>query len=299
MILVKLSRMNPALRALRAMNICHIIIEIALSSVVVCTLFGQSQVTLRFEVSSVKRNTTTEAHIRDFAIQPGGRFISTNATVRLLIQNAYQLRGFQVLGGPNWIDSDGYDIDARPTPEVEITKAQTWKMLQSLLEERFALRTHLETRELPLYLLEVEKSGAKLPVPKEGACTPPGQPVAQGQEALMPCGTAAVSITPKETRLVGGRVSIAELARILTTLLGRQVIDKTALTPFFDVNLVFSPDQATGLVSDLATAYKASPDPNTVTIFTALREQLGLKLSWDKGPTRVLVIDSVQRPYDN
>lgn len=281
------------------MNIRHIIVEIVLSSVVVCTLFGQSQTTLRFQVSSVKSNTTTEARIRDFAIQPGGRFISTNATVRLLIQNAYQLRRFEVLGGPSWIDSEGYDIDARPAAGGEITRAQTWEMLQSLLEERFALRTHLETRELPLYVLEVEKSGPKLPVPKEGACTPPGQPVAHGPEALMPCGTAAVSISRSGTRIVGRRVSMAELARTLTTSLGRQVIDKTTLKALFDVDLAFSPDQATGLVSDLASAEKASPDPNTVTIFTALREQLGLKLSSDKGPTRVLVIDSVQHPSVN
>ncbi len=265
--------------------------------VLVFTLFGQSQAPLRFEVASVRQNNTTEARIRDFAIQPGGRFKSTNASVRLLIQNAYQLRRFQVLGGPSWIDSDGYDIDARPTAGTEVTKAQTWEMLQSLLRERFNLKTHFEIRELPIYVLDVDKSGPTLPSHKEGACAPTDLPIVHGPDASTPCGTAAVSIGPDGTRIVGGQISMAELARILTTLLGRQVTDNTAIATIFDANVVFSPDQATRVLSDLGAT--RSPDPNSVTIFTALREQLGLKLTSDKGPTRVLIIDAVQRPSPN
>jgi uncharacterized protein (TIGR03435 family) len=93
--------------------------------------------------------------------------------VRVLITNAYQLRRFQVLGGPSWIDSDGYDIEANANTGGGITKGQTWEMLKSLLQDRFKLKIHFETRELPAFVLEAAKSGPKLQSPKEGSCATP------------------------------------------------------------------------------------------------------------------------------
>ncbi len=255
-----------------------------------------SQDLLRFEAASIKKNNSSDSRLRDFGVQPGGRFVSTNATVRLLIQNAYQLRGFQILGGPTWAGSDGYDIEAAPTPGNAVTVRQTWEMVKSLLQDRFKLKTHFETREMPVYVLEIAKNGPTLPSHKEGTCASPGSSVPiHGPGALTPCGSAAVSISKEATRLVGGSISISELVRILSTVLGRAVIDKTGLTEVFDLDLVFVPDQVSGRLLDLG----AADNPAAGTIFTAIQEQLGLKLRSDRGPAEVLVIDSVERPSEN
>jgi uncharacterized protein (TIGR03435 family) len=260
-----------------------------------------------FEVASIKRNTTSAPGVRQLVPQPSGRLVGVNTPVRMLIYNAYQLRPYQVVGGPGWIDSDGYDIDVRATTaQKNVTPQQTFAMIQSLLEDRFMLQFHRETRELPVYSLQVSKTGPKLQSPKEGSCinsdpNTPGAPIptpAPGQPPLPRCGAAGFSITPQGARLFGGKISVRELVYFLSIAVARPVIDKTGLSDTFDVNLSFLPDQATAGLP-LPPGVAAAPDPNAVTIFTALQEQLGLRLDPDKGPVEVLVIDSLQRPSEN
>jgi uncharacterized protein (TIGR03435 family) len=160
-------------------------------------------------------------------------------------------------------------------------------MLQSLLEERFKLMAHRETRNLPIYVLQPAKSGLKLPPPKEGSCV--------GQR----CGTPAISITTQGTRIFGSQISMAAFARMLSVAFARPVIDKTGFTGTFDADVSFLPDQATSGLPNIVPGLLPLPDPNAVTIFTALQEQLGLKLDSNKGPVEVLVIDSAQRPSVN
>jgi len=233
--------------------------------------------------------------------------VGVNAPVRLLIENAYQVRPFQIIGGPDWINSEGYDVEARAEAGSTVTPQQTLKMLQALLEERFNLKVHHEARELPIFVLQVAKNGPKLQAAKEGSCftadpNTPGvlpPPPPPGQQPHPRCGSAGISISPQGTRLFGGQIAVAELARVLSVAVGRPVIDKTGFTGTFDADLAFLPDQATPGLPNPGPGLLPPPDPTAVTIFTALQEQLGLKLDSAKGPVDVLIIDSVQRPSEN
>ena len=130
-------------------------------------MFAQSADSPRFEVASIKLETSAvPRHI--VRPLPGGGLHTENASVRMLMQNAYALQSFQLVGGPGWIDSDGYDIDAKAGGNA--SQRQMWLMLQSLLEDRFKLKVHHETKELPVYALTAAKSGLKLPRPTEGGC---------------------------------------------------------------------------------------------------------------------------------
>jgi uncharacterized protein (TIGR03435 family) len=267
-------------------------------------IFSQIENPARFEVISIKRNTTSDPRIRQLARQPGGRLVGVNAPVKLLIQNGYQLRPYQILGGPGWIDSEGYDIDARAESGKTANAQETLAMLQSLLADRFKLMVHRETRDLPVYVLQLGKNGLQLPAPKEGSCvtpdpnTPPTPP-APGQPPRQRCGTAVISMSTQGTRILGGQISIAEFARVLSVAVARPVIDKTGFVGTFDADLAFLPDQATSGLPNPGPGLLPPPDPTAVTIFTAIQEQLGLRLESDKGTVEVLVIDSVQRPSEN
>jgi uncharacterized protein (TIGR03435 family) len=284
-------------------------IAVALSLVLAtaAALFSQATNSLRFDVASIKRNTTADPRLRQLGSQPGGRLVAVNAPVKMLIQNAYQLRPYQVLGGPGWIDSDGYDIDVRAEAGKGGTPRETLGMLQSLLEDRFKLKAHRDTRDLPIYVLQPAKNGLTLPSSKAGNClapdpngppAPPPPPV-PGQPPRQRCGTAGVSISPQGTRIFGGQISIAEFARVLSIVVARPVVDRTGFTGTFDADLAFLPDQATSGLPNPGPGLLPPPDPTAVTIFTALQEQLGLKLDSDKGPVEVLIIESVDRPTEN
>jgi uncharacterized protein (TIGR03435 family) len=182
-------------------------------------------------------------------------------------------------------------------------------MTQSLLEERFKLKVHRETRELPVYELTIGKSGLKLQSPKEGACVtsaqngPPAPPLSAGQLPSPPCGAASVSITTSGARIIGGKVSMSAFASTLSNMLGRSVIDKTGFTGTFDLEMSFAPDQALAGLPPGAPGTPTGPplatDPLGVSIFTAIQEQLGLKLESGKGAVDVLVIDSAEKPSEN
>ena len=222
-------------------------------------LFGQSDAHPAFQVASIKRNTSDSEHERPMGVsyKPGGRLIATNASLMLLIQFAYAahdnpmqghsapLLASQVVGGPAWINSEGYDIEAKP--EANTDPKQTWLMLQTLLADRFKLRLHRETRELPVYDLTAAKNGLKLPAPKEVDCVsfPPGTTpqTRPGEGRLWLCrGPLMGSSTG--LRIEGSKVHMADLIRELALILDRPVLDKTGFTGEFDLNLNFTPDEA-------------------------------------------------------
>ena len=131
-------------------------------------------------------------------LQVGGRLTTQNAPLMRLIQMAYSVQRFQIVGGPGWTNSEGYDIEAKPA--VKTTRKQMWLMLQALLADRFKLTLHREKRELPVYALTAAKSGLKLPPPKEGECIPnppdvPPVPLGRGQGY---CGGFEVQMLPAE-----------------------------------------------------------------------------------------------------
>jgi uncharacterized protein (TIGR03435 family) len=268
-------------------------------------LFAQPGTRPKFEVASIKPSME-----RGFmAVRPLPGRLTATATVRVLMQNAYAMQPFQIVGGPDWINSERYGIEAKA--DGDASRAQMFLMLQSLLEDRFHLKTHRETKELPVYALVAAKSGLKLPTPKEGSCVSPAAdaapdwyggrvaPPQPGPTPLARCGEAKVVLVlePIGARIQGGKVGMAELARILSMALGRAVIDKTGFTGLFDAKLDFTPDET--------TAALPPPPPGTQQQFTnpsilvALQEQMGLRLEATKGPVDVIVVDAVERPSAN
>jgi uncharacterized protein (TIGR03435 family) len=251
----------------------------------------------KFEVASVK---LTAAGVRGRRIRvTAGGLTTENATVRQLIQNAYGVQDFQISGGPGWIQTDGYSIDAKAASEVP--QAQIYRMLQSLLAERFQLQVRRETRELPVYNLTVAKSGSKLQPSKDGSCAIL-DPLAPLPPRTLPCGRALESLEAQGAQMVagihGGRVPMTEFIRALSRSLGRPVVDKTGFTDAFDLQLVFTPDEATAGIPHGSPGDAPNPS-GAPSIFAAIQEQLGLKLEAAKGPVETIVIDRVERPTGN
>jgi uncharacterized protein (TIGR03435 family) len=216
----------------------------------------------------------------------------------MLIQRAYSVQGFQVVGGPAWIHTDGYDIEAKP--ESNSDQKQMWLMLRTLLADRFKLAMHSETRNLPVYDLQAVKGGPKLPAAQGGACSEvlTGPPEA-GQRPAPPCGPGLLK-SGTGLSIEGISVSTPAFAKMLATLLGREVIDKTGFTGRFALHLEFALDDAlVGLPNPAGPDASGQPADARPTIRTAIQEQLGLRLQASTGPVDVLVIDHVERPTEN
>lgn len=280
-----------------------------LSLLAAVAALGQAQspnVRAQFEVASIKPHPGIGnlVHIQPY---PGGRLVVENFTLRLLMQNAYGVQPFQILGGPGWINSERYDVEAKADGSPS-GKQMTGPMLQTLLEDRFKLRLHRETKLLPVFGLMIAKGGAKLQRSKEGGCIPfsmdslPLPPMrVPGVPRTVFCGFLGFGMEGPDRKLEMAGVSMAELATSLSRgELRRTVIDKTGLVGTFDVNLHWSIDvvQADpGAPGDPAKPPTANPTGPS--IFTAIQEQLGLKLESTKGPIEVLVVDHVEKPSAN
>jgi uncharacterized protein (TIGR03435 family) len=253
----------------------------------------------QFGVASVKPDPSPS--LRHVLLPPvGGRLSTRMASLQLLIQNAYGVQSFQISGGPEWMNSSGYDIEAKA--EGNPGMSQIWLMLQSLLEDRFKLKVHRETKLLPVYALTVAKGGLKLSKPTEGECAD-ANPVS-GQRPLAPCGYTTLAFEPATGLDVEGRqVVIADLIKTLSAILQRPLLDKTEFHGRFDVNLRFAYDQE--VTVGIANPWRQSNpgqsgDPaSSASIMTALQQQLGLRLEAAKGPVEILVIDHAERPTEN
>jgi uncharacterized protein (TIGR03435 family) len=244
-----------------------------------------------------------------------GNFTVKYASLRNLIQQAYHVRDFQIAGGPGWIDSHNYQITAKAAdnPTMRDWGNAITAMLQKLLKDRFKLKFHHETRQLPVYVLMVAKSGLTLERSKEGSCAPVDwnnlRPPGPEQKASNFCGIgrAGLNIRLNHTLNAAG-VSIAgaptpwgSLTGFLSLETHRPVIDKTGLKGLFDFHLEWN-EAATAAAlaprSTRANPGKPAPliDPDSPSIFTAVEQQLGLQLEPDKGPVQVLVVDQAEKP---
>jgi uncharacterized protein (TIGR03435 family) len=233
-----------------------------------------------------------------------GRLSMGCTTVQNLIQLAYgsfangakpDPRRLQIIGAPKWVEADQYDVVAKADAEVGLVQ-MAGPMMQAFLEDRCRLKIHRETRELPVYALTVAKGGSKLQPVKEGSCTPvdlnhlPSGPPAPGQTPN--CGRATSRRIGGEMALEAYGMSVTDFAaQILSGALDRPVFDKTGLSGLFDFHLQYAPDNPGAPVT--------AADPTGLSIFTAVQEQLGLKLSPETGPVEVLVVDHVEKPSDN
>jgi uncharacterized protein (TIGR03435 family) len=250
-----------------------------------------------FDVASVK--PSHDAQARALVQATPGRLTLSNLSLQRLLLIAYDIQDYQLVGEPSWAESSQYDVIATASTGTSVQKMEG-PMLQALLQDRFQLKLHRETRALPLYELVVAKSGPKLRPSEKGSCTPyvkGSQPAiaAAGQPQPLYCGfhRTGSSVSPI---LDGKGVSIADLgnnlARSYNTALGRNIVDKTGLSGVFDIHLTWTNDRGS---SDAALP-STSDD---VSIFTALEEQLGLKSQSAKGPVDVLVIDHIEQPSPN
>jgi len=247
-----------------------------------------------FEVASIKLNPGCDRRPRSNQPMSPGRLTMECTTLNFAIQTAYGIWAngvnpdpvlVEVSGGPNWINSDYYSILATAGGAMPVAQVQG-PMLQALLEERFKLKLHRETKQAPIYTLTLAKGGHKLRPTPEGSCDPNS------------CGRPLPGANGGNVTLEGRGVNIREFAEgFLSRILDRKTVDKTGLTGIFDFHLEFTPDEATPL--GLARGSALPAEPGGVSIFTAMEEQLGLLLKSDKGPIDVLVIDSTQRPDEN
>ena len=274
---------------------------------------GQAAATAdRFEVASVKPYNGPLTMI-SANTEPGGRFVAQQQSLRDLLALAYKLRDSQIVGGPAWIGSDRFDVNAKAArdfppfnPMGEIGPLE--RMLQSLLADRFKLVVHSETREMPIFALIPARSDRKLgeklrPASIDCAARFADQARAGGSGPLMAGDrpTCGMVVSPWSIRIGGGPLS--QLTMVLTQMTNRFVVDRTGLTGNYDVDLQWTP---TGLRMNRPPGGDGPPsgppipvpppDANGATLETAIQEQLGLKLDPERAPVSVLVIDRVERP---
>jgi len=220
-----------------------------------------------FEAASVKVNRSGETRTSMRSL-PGGRVEGTNRTLKLLIQNAFELQPFQIVGGPDWIDSARFDVAA--TANHDVTAAERASMMRALLADRFKLATHPERRDASIYALRLAR--------------PDARPSAGLKKAA---DDARDGFREGDGSLTTQRTSMERLVRELTSYAGRTVVDETGLSGEWAVTLTWAPDAGGG------------GDANLTSIFTAMREQLGLKLDATRGPVEILVIDRAERPSED
>jgi uncharacterized protein (TIGR03435 family) len=235
------------------------------------------QPSVAFEAASIKvnRSGSPDSTIR---IPPGGTYSATNTTLERLIPNAFTVMAFQVTGAPAWLAVDRFDIVARPpaTAKPEDLPA----MLQALLADRFALRTHRERQERPIYALIAVDDGKLGPKLTRSSldCD-----AVESEKRITPECQVMIGIGRAGGLLVFNGRSLARLASSLGGVVGRVVLDQSGLAGKFDLELKWS-------------AGDASATSNDPEIFSAVREQLGLQLKPATGPVEMLVIDRVERP---
>lgn len=255
-----------------------------------------------FATASVRPNASGATGRGAIRLQPGGGFSATNATVRELIEYAYQRHAFdrrEATGGPAWVDTDRFDVVAKAPAEHSIDAdgsfRTTWSMIRTLLADRFKLRLHEENKERPVYAVTLATT-AGTPGPRLHKTDIDCAEVMRVQRPrLRPGQGPPCSSKTPPGRLFVNTAGIATIASLLSQHVDRVVIDRTGLTGRFDIELEASeikaaPDYKPG-PSDLALPPAAGPS-----IFVAVREQLGLKLEPQTAAVSVLVIDYVERP---
>jgi uncharacterized protein (TIGR03435 family) len=226
----------------------------------------------RFEVASIKPSNAATGS--SSGIKTGhGQLDGRNVTLKRCLMGAYGVGPSQIYGGPAWLDSDRFEIAAK-TDQPADDDAILMRMLQSLLAERFQLALHRETRPLPAFVLEVSRNGPKL--------------------EKSPGGESATNSSNSNT---GGAIdarntSMDLFATVLARQVERPVVNRTGLDGVFNFKLQWTPEHATTRPGDAAAAEQPS-------LFTAIQEQLGLRLRAERAPVEVLVIDHVEKPSEN
>lgn len=273
----------------------HLAIAAALAAGTTMLLAAQTPDTSarpKFEVATIKRNVTVDSSGRG-GIGLGGSFRLVNVPVRMVIMLAYrtspQFYNSQLIGGPEWLNEAyditakvGSDLEGKPMPELY--RAQPL-LLQSLLEDRFKLKVHRETRQLPMYSLVLAR--------KDRALGPQLRP------SRLDCSVdfSKCSVTVAQGQFSSGSTQLVSLVNYLASaVVQRVVVDRTGLDGRFEISLEWTPDRTPLPLNGDAPALPSLDKPS---IFAALQEQLGLKLEAERGPVEVVVIDHIERPTED
>jgi uncharacterized protein (TIGR03435 family) len=251
-----------------------------------------SQTDAVFDVASIKPSDTGTRQA--LVIQPGGRFVATSFTLQALVAIAYHLTPFEMSKMEGWIADDRWNIEAKaegvaaipswvpPTiPEMMAVR------LRALLEDRFSLKVHRETRVQQVYVLTVAKGGSKLVTVDPAS--------ASQQETKQRPG----SFRAGPGIVIGAAVNMDQIVKYLDRLMDRQVVDRTGLAGYYDMTLKFAPESAPRFVTPSPPAGAEPQVSAEASIFAALTEQLGLKLQSAKEPSEFLVVDSAKKPTAN
>jgi uncharacterized protein (TIGR03435 family) len=245
-----------------------------------------------YEVVSIKKS---DPAARGSRIEPGpqGGLRTTNTGLMMLLTMAYDVRDYQIIDAPGWARSEGFDIsftpdkpEALPKPgeggvqEVETMMVRQRQRMQAILRDRFGLKLRMETRELPIYELTVAKGGVKLQAPQAGKGPLMGSNSGKGE-------------------LTGLGVNMRMLTNALSDLLKRPVTDRTGFEGAFDMKLQWKPDSLVGNVPGGAAGEAPPTEIEGASIFTAVTEQLGLKLESKRGPVTVYVVEKAERRSEN
>jgi len=229
-----------------------------------------AQPPLQFEVASIRPHQSTGDESSDRKMLPGGRFVATSTPIRTLLRIAFGTDS--ISGAPTWVDNETFDINATTVNHVEVTTPQQFQQLiLSLLEDRLALKFHREEKEAPVYWLELGKT-AKL-----GPDLKPSNIDSQPNMSRNSNGSTAVMKVSK--------MSMTDVAAALSRQAGRPVEDHTGLKGNFDFQIEWAPEEG--------------PESDVPSLFTVLKERLGLKLQSAQGTTEIVVIDQITHPSAN
>jgi uncharacterized protein (TIGR03435 family) len=229
-----------------------------------------------FAVASIRPHAPNDDR---FFVRPpsNGGFSATGSVAKLLVMLAYDVQESQITGGGSWFGAEKWDIEAKSDDGGKHNVEETRRMFQNMLEERFALRVHRGTQERPAYLLTIAKGGSKLKAPEH-----PG---------------------PTDIRVMGNAISrqrgeLSRMTQLLSGALGRPVVDRTGLSGIYDIQLQWddAPIPGGGVIGLDAPA---APDTNHGSIFTAVEQQLGLRLVSGRAPVEMLVIDQIKPASEN
>jgi uncharacterized protein (TIGR03435 family) len=237
-----------------------------------------------FEVASIRRSTSATPGGSSSRMQPGGSYTATNMTVQQLIAAASGIPTTRVFDGPGWVSSDRYDIAAKAVGNP--TTEETGKLIQALLRERFNLSARVEQRELPVYALVMARADGRIGprLWRSDAECPKRVPVTTTNLAARPVCGLPLLVSKGVSFFLAGDIPPSTIAQALSGAAGRPVLDRTGLSGRFDISV----DWASG------------PDVDGgVPVFTAVQEQLGLRLESTTAPLDVVIIDRVERPSEN
>jgi uncharacterized protein (TIGR03435 family) len=234
-----------------------------------------------FEVATIKPVESNPKSGRYIVMQGANRFVEKDYTLKLLIAAVYNLNPKAVTGGPSWIESDHYDILAITPGEKQPNHDQQMAMLRTLLSDRFKLNFHREPKIFPIYVLEIAKGGSKL---KPSTAAPTDQPY------------LISTVYPGKILMPAKNASMADFVSVLQrAILDRPVVDKTGLAGRYDFNLEWAPDESQ-FGGEVAPAASDAPEPG---FFTAIQQELGLRLEATRGPVEAIVIDRAEHPSAN